>query len=51
MQEQINQIYQKQIRLGDEMQERYDKETDHGLNRTKQVAWETKIARELQELK
>ena len=51
MQEQINQIYQKQIRLGDEMQERYDKETDHGLNRTKQVAWETKIARKLQELK
>ncbi|MEX1189464.1 MAG: DUF922 domain-containing protein [Bacteroidia bacterium] len=45
----IAQIYEDQIEKGQEMQEKYDRETKHGLDREKQKQWELKVSQLLEE--
>lgn len=47
---QINAIYKPIAKARIEMQKRYDAETDHSRNRTKQYQWKIKIATELKKL-
>ena len=45
----IREIYDSEIAKGEEMQERYDEETRHGLSKERQKAWEIKIQALLEE--
>ena len=45
----IREIYDSEIAKGEEMHERYDEETRHGLSKEKQKAWEIKIQALLEE--
>jgi len=49
--EEINEIYQSIIDQRAQMQEQYDRETDHSRNKDKQIEWTKRIEYELRELK
>ena len=41
----INEIYKREIRKGEEMQETYDEESNHGLHAKKQQDWANKVVK------